>query len=354
MTRQSVAAAELLETSVAGYATAAASRLLEQDASLATRYGVNALGSWKAHFVQRLMELAAALRVGVPETFVARIVWQQKAFIARDVNTADLRAGLVSLREALLAELPEAAARIAASYVDAGLAALDGGVRLDPSELDPADASDALALKYIAACLEGDTRQAIGLVTEAAASDSVEEVYLDVMLPALREIGRMWHRAEASVAEERVVTETTRRLMALLTHARACAPATGKTVVTAAVAGNAHDVGVRAVADLFELAGWRSLCLGADAPPGEVANAVQFFGADLVVLGTTLTTQLKSLEATIAAIRSIDGAAVRILVGGPALADPQGLWQRLGADGYAEVANAVAVGSALVGLPRSG
>ncbi len=301
--------------------------------------------------MQRLLELAAALRIDSPEAFTSRVVWQHNAFLARGREAGDLRTALTCLRATLVAELPDVASQPASQYVDEALSILDAGVALEACELDPSDPAGALALNYIAACLEGDPRRAIELVIDAyAETESLETIYLDVIFPAMREIGRMWHGAEASIAEERIVSETTRRLMALLTHGRARVGDSGRTVVSAAVAGNAHDMGVRAVADFFDSAGWRSLCLGADVPAGDVAGAAQFFGADLVVLATTLTTQLKNLQATIAALRASSGEDVSILVGGLALANAPDLWQRLGADGYAGAGEAVEIGRELVGL----
>jgi len=354
MTRPNAFAAELLEASASAYAAGAASRLLADVPAIKARYGTGAAASWKTYYVQRLMELAAAVRVGAPAAFAARAVWQHKAFAARALDTADVAASLARLRSVLIEELPAEAGALCASYVDRASAALLMGIAPDSSELDPSDPSGALALKYLAACLEGDPRRAIALIVDAfKTTDSLERIYLDVIFPALREIGRMWHGAEATIAEERVVTETTRRLMCLLTSARARSADVGRTVVAAAVAGNAHDIGVRAVADFFEVAGWRSLCLGPDVPPAEIATAVQYFGADLVVLATTLTTQLRSLEQTIAAIRSGGGESVKILVGGSALTEAPELWRQLGADGYAAAADAVRAGSELVGLTPS-
>ncbi|NIM61512.1 MAG: cobalamin B12-binding domain protein, partial [Acidobacteria bacterium] len=56
----------------------------------------------------------------------------------------------------------------------------------------------------------------------------------------------------------------------------------------ACVAGNVHDIGVRATSDFFEMAGWRAINLGADVPHDEIARSVQFFDADVVVLAAAL------------------------------------------------------------------
>jgi len=342
-------AAELLEASASGIASAATNRFLESSPDQKSQLGSSASASWHSFYVQRLLELSAAIRIGAPATFAARAVWQHKAFLARELNVEDVASSLDSLRTTILDSLPERYATSVASYIEQSLAVLKAGVTLDSTALDPKDPCGGIALKYLAACLEGNPKIATTLVLEhAAKSASLESTYLDILFPALREVGRMWHSAEATIAEEHIVTETTRRLMALLTAQFARSADSGKTVVTAAVAGNAHDIGVRAVADFFEAAGWRSLSLGPNVPPADIASAVQYFDADLIVLASTLTTQLKSLEASIAAVRSLQSRDVRILVGGQALDEAPELWRQIGADAYAAASDAVAVGAAVL------
>jgi methanogenic corrinoid protein MtbC1 len=122
--------------------------------------------------------------------------------------------------------------------------------------------------------------------------------------------------------------------MTLIAARYAPQPDESRTVVLAAVAGNAHDIGLRAVGDQFRMAGWRTVFLGADMPADEIARAAKSFGAKLIVLSATLTTHLRNLAATIERIRQLTPEP-RILVGGLALADSPSLWQQVGADGYA-------------------
>jgi methanogenic corrinoid protein MtbC1 len=120
-------------------------------------------------------------------------------------------------------------------------------------------------------------------------------------------------------------------------------------VLAASVAGNAHDIGLRAAADLFRLAGWHAIFLGADMPTAEIAKAAQSYNADLIILSATLTTQISALAAAIERIRQVASGA-KILVGGLALEGSPELWRQLGADAYApDIDAAVAVGSQLLG-----
>jgi methanogenic corrinoid protein MtbC1 len=188
----------------------------------------------------------------------------------------------------------------------------------------------------------------------ARAGHSVPDLYLKVLLPALEEAGRMWQEDEINVAEEHFATATTKRIMSQLrSRARMRAP-NGKTLLASAVAGNHHDVGLQAVADFFEMDGWRAIQLGSDVPVRDLVEAVEFYRADLLGLSVSLRTQLATLRQTIEAVRGGERrAAVRILVGGRALAGASDLAAEFGADGYApDPSQAVALGNALVGIGK--
>ena len=138
----------------------------------------------------------------------------------------------------------------------------------------------------------------------------------------------------------------------LLSRAK-CWPPNCKTLLAAAVAGNRHDIGLYAVADFFEMAGWRTIQLGAEVPITDLAQAVECFKADLVALSASLSVQVETIKATIKAMRSgRRGELVKILVGGLAFAETGNLAVEMGADGYAaDPGEAVRLGGDLVGLP---
>ncbi len=343
--------AQLLEISAAGYAALAARRLLEQHPEVADRFGPDALGAWKSALGQRLVELAAALKLGAPRVFAGRVLWTESAFRARDIPVEDLRASLEALSSVLQEELPEASRKPAGQTLALALEALEGAGPQADLVLDPATPSGQLALKYITAVLEGDSRAGIDLVLDQLDEGlSVESAYVDVLMPAQRELGRLWHAGELGIAEEHLVTHTTQRLMSLLAHRAPRARPNGHTAVCASVLGNAHDIGIRVIADFLEIAGWRSIYLGADVPASELAAAVQYFDGDLLVLSAALPTQLEHIGTAIESVRRLENRQVKVMVGGLAFRDAPELWKELGADGYAETAGeAVALADSLLG-----
>jgi MerR family transcriptional regulator, light-induced transcriptional regulator len=356
MTQPDIFAAELLETSANGYATLAADRLLAAHPDLSVRFAPDAISAWKATLSQRLVELAAALRLGEPRLFAARGAWARRAFATREVPESALRASLEALAGVLEEELPEAARHAPAALLREALQELNGPAEEDGSSLDPRSETGKLALEYLATVLEGNSRRATDRVLAAVDRGlPVESAYLDVLVQAQREIGRLWHAGELGIVEEHVVTYTTERLMSLLAHRAARAPDNGRTVVCAAVAGNVHDIGVRVIADFFDVAGWRTVHLGASVPAAEIASGVQYFDGDLLILSAALSVQLPRVADAIAAVRRREGSAVRIMVGGLAFSEAPELWRKLGADGYAlEARSAVRLGTELVSAANAG
>lgn len=345
--------AELLQRGAAGFAGYAAGTVVDRIADADARYMPDAFSSWKAHLTQRVIELAAAIAAGEPKLFIARVTWSKKAFMAHERDIDDLKSSLGVLREVLLEHLPDDVSEDCAVYIDQALeifdAVPDGP---DDSFLDPSSKEDKIALQYLQLVLEGNVSDAIAKVTKAAQNGmDAQAVYTDVLMPAQREIGRLWHLGDVTVAEEHLVTFATQRSMAILANSAPDAAGNGRTVITAAVAGNVHDIGLRAVADLYQLAGWRSIFLGSDVPMRDLPAMLTFFEADLLLLGATLSTHIQKVAETIQVIRDRCERDVKIIVGGAAFDEAPQLWRRMNSDGYADsIDGAVELGNKLLGL----
>ena len=162
----------------------------------------------------------------------------------------------------------------------------------------------------------------------------------------------MWVANEINVAEEHFASQTTKTVMGQLLARATLRPANGKTMLAAAVAGNEHDIGLQAVADFFEMDGWRTVLLGANVPARDLVRAVDCFSVDLLGLSVSQSTQLEAVRTAIRAVRDhVRGGEVKVLLGGQALTDPDDLHKELGADGYAaDPISAVTLGRELVGL----
>jgi methanogenic corrinoid protein MtbC1 len=324
--------AELLDTAAAGYGSFAARLLIEKRPALKAG-GNQALPNWRAHLTQKVLELSTALALGRPAIFTDRVIWAGRSFQARGLPLEDLAMGLRCLQEVIAEKASAPSPDAVMAILAAGIEALSQPLETEAG-LDGDDPHQRLALIYLQHVLEGNAREATRMIVAAADEHSVEDIYLRVLMPAQAEVGRLWHTGELTIAEEHFVTATTERVMAVLSNSVATERSIDATVVAAAVAGNVHELGIRSVADFFEMAGWHTVHLGADVPPDEIARAAQYFAADVVTLSVTMATQIKVLKDSIAAVRRAAPDA-RIIVGGVAMAELPDLWSETGADAFA-------------------
>jgi methanogenic corrinoid protein MtbC1 len=341
--------AQILETSAVGYAGLTAGLLLERHPEIARRYEPDGFSNWKPKHQPWLIAPSAAVDAGEPRLFEARMLWTKKAFMARQASVEDLHAALTALRDTLRERLPADTADTVVSAIDRALEAVADPRAGEAGDLDADEPAGRSALSYLETILGGKPREAIEQVLTAVdGGTSVKDAYLEVLIPAQREAGRLWHADELSIAEEHVVTSTTQRAMALLCERGRSSSRKDKTALLACVAGNVHDIGVRAISDFFEMAGWQAINLGADVPDDEIARSVTFFDADVVLLAAALDPHLKAVQRAIERIRTFEDLDVKIIVGGPAFDRVPDLWRKIGADGYAaKVEDAEPLGSRL-------
>jgi methanogenic corrinoid protein MtbC1 len=345
--------AATVRESAGALAAYAAHDLLAASLDAAAAYEPRAAAGWRGFLAKRLADLAAAAAAETPALFAAQMGWARAGFAARGVPRDHLRAALDHLGRVLERELPPAARPVAREYLSLARNALERNTDEAEPGLAPDSPQARLALAYVLALLEGDSRQAAGVLLGAArAGWTVRDLYLDVLIPALRETGRMWLVGEVCVAEEHFITATTTSLVHRLLAAAPAADPNGKTAVVAAVAGNRHNLAGQMLANLLEMDGWRVIRLGADVPVADVAMAVREFDADCLLLSASLVTQMEALARTVRAVREdAAGTAAKILVGGAAFEAAPSVADRLGADAYAEdIRQAVAMAGRLVGL----
>ena len=327
--------------------------MAEEDPSFATRNGPEGLRLWRGELKSRIQHLAEAVACGCPEILARNVCWSREAFEARDLPIADLDASLRRLRSVIEAQLPAPIASRSTIAIDAGLARLaeakpvrsDRGVS-ESSEPIAGEDDDATAARlYLLHLLERQEEEAARIVLDLQErGHGTTAIYERVLVPALAEIGRMWHLREASVADEHFATGATRMIMAELRRNAPREPRNGRSCLCTAVGGDLHDLGIRMVADVFEFAGWEAECLGADMPADEIVAALESRVTgrfDLLAVAANTTLGLRPTSDLIAAVReSGAGKGVRVLVGGLPFRIAPELAKVVGADGCANSASA--------------
>lgn len=279
--------------------------------------------------------LLAALRAGDPAILADYISWLVGFFDSRDFGT----------RTALTTFKFLGAASAAAVSVPDGeilLAFINTAIDLaQPPALQSEQAmADPRAATYLSLILDKRRRDAVEFILGLHASGApLKDLYLSVFGPVQRELGRLWQTRKIGVAQEHYGTAVTQLAMARLYPALFTGERRSRRMSAAGVGGELHELGIRMVADFFEMDGWDSRYYGSNLPPVELAKAIATDKPDLLCLSATMPWHVLDVQAAIGAVRSMPGMAqIPILAGGrPFVISPE-LWRGVGADGTAATA----------------
>lgn len=195
-----------------------------------------------------------------------------------------------------------------------------------------------IASEYLNQLLGGNRKTASQLILKAVErGEAVQDIYLYVFQRCQREIGYLWQTNQVSVAQEHYCTAATQLIMSQLYPYIFSTEKIGRTLVATCVSGELHEVGVRMVADFFELAGWDTYYVGANAPAESVVSALLETNADMLGISTTIHFHLDEARHLINTVRTSGVPEhVKIMVGGYLFNIAPELYKKVGADTYAK------------------
>lgn len=181
-------------------------------------------------------------------------------------------------------------------------------------------------------------RKDVGALVQAAvdADTNVEEILMESMIPAMREIGARFSRNEVYVPEMLIAARAMQAgldiIDPLLTQSGH--KSLGK-VAIGTVKGDLHDIGKNLVAMMVKGAGYDVMDLGVDCDVATYDEAVEN-GAQVIMLSALLTTTMPYMKEVVSHFNA-KGSDVKILVGGAPIT--QEYADEIGADGYSSDAN---------------
>jgi len=175
---------------------------------------------------------------------------------------------------------------------------------------------------------ERDRPNTVNLALDAVrgGSISISALYVDVLSPVLASIGSAWSHGTARVWEEHYASHTIRTIVESLyldvQLQAAKADRRGESVLLACPPKEQHELGLRMLADRFELGGYDVTFLGADTPLDEITAAAKATGASLVALSISTVFERMELRCFVDTLRQ-QLPGVRIVIGGPAFSRDQ-------------------------------
>ena len=162
-----------------------------------------------------------------------------------------------------------------------------------PACNDEARALGQLIDEIVQALMNFDSTHADQILSEAFSIYPFEQVLLDLVQPAMIEIGERWHRGEINVAVEHFATQFVRRKLAGLLSIFE-GNAHRATVVVGCAPGELHDLGALLSALFLVRRGWHVIYLGPQVPLFDLLETVHSLKPNMVCLSaSTMETALE-------------------------------------------------------------
>ena len=191
-----------------------------------------------------------------------------------------------------------------------------------PSQLPEGKSGHELVERFRKFALAGAIDDCVSMLAALRLrGPTLEDLFDDVVTPALVQIGLSWERGEITVAEEHIASQT---VIDAIARAQPLAEPPGEPVrpdrgvaVVAAVAGELHDIGPRMAACLLRARGFEVLAPLAQTPARDLAELIQRARAALVVLSSTIPVDPSAIaEQVELAAEAVQQTGGHLLLGG--------------------------------------
>ena len=278
--------------------------------------------------------LAASIQAGNPGIFSDYCGWVKVVLGKRGIAAFHLEENLEQWKAALLASAPETAADVIGGYLDLALEHLPQY----PDEPAPVVASERLKpllSQYIERILALDSAGAMELMeSKATDAGSIFDLYVHILGPAQREIGRLWQVNSISVAVEHYATATTQQILHRLSRVIPPRRRRNARIIGICGEGEYHCVGLEMVCSLCQLDGWDTYFVGANTPTASAIELARQLQPDIIAVSMTTLIALQSTRMLIAKLKEALPETV-IVAGGYAATLGPDLWKSFGANAYA-------------------
>jgi methanogenic corrinoid protein MtbC1 len=282
--------------------------------------------------------LGEAVRCNVPHIFIEYALWTHELLVTCGGVSQHFKDCLLAIRAEIQASGSGDWTQTAIYYLEDALNQLEVQRPISKSYLSAENPDNPLAETFLNECLNLNRNEVLEAVQTAVNGGvPVADIYQYVITPVMHELGRMWHLNQITIGQEHYCTAVAQMVMSQLFPWIFDGNLKKKRLVSTCVAGELHEIGARMVSDLFEMNGWDTVFIGADVPIESVIDTLVQHNADVLAISATLGCNLSAVSNMIAMVKQHPACKkIKVLVGGAALNIDSSLWQRLGADGWAE------------------
>lgn len=311
----------------------------EQNPGLLARYGDEGKEKCLQDAAYHLFYLAEAVKAESKELFSSYIEWAASMLQSRKVPKGVLTDNLHFMNQACGVLLPAAAHQVISGYIKNAVSRLKNINPLPETYLTNDNPLLPYAKKYLSCLLQGKREMARGVIDELVKNkQSIHDIYEYIFEATQYEVGLLWQTNKITVAHEHYCTAATQMIMSSLYPYIFNTKRKNVMMVACSITGDVHEIGIRMVSDLFELAGWDTYYMGSGMPDTDILSALKEQKANVLALSVTMPYYVNKASNLIKKIRTDkDLAKLKIIVGGYAFHVP-GLWKQTGADNMAKTA----------------
>lgn len=263
---------------------------------------------------------AAAIATGVSESRLR--TWERRYGTPQPGRSAT---GRRLYDEGDLAVIRRMAALVAAGIPpsEAASVAKTEGEAPESSPTPQEQQEHALAAEIRRASDNFDEDATVRAVREAVSTLGWPRALDEVLMPALRGIGRAWGENAIVSANEHFTSEIIRREIAAALAEVTPGPSDAPKLILACPEDERHELGLLACSLLLRQRGLQAVYLGADVPTSDLLTAIQVTNSDGVCLSATTRSGQASLTRAVRALASAR-VPVRLFAGGPSFYNGNG------------------------------
>lgn len=340
--------AKILKNNAEAIALSLVTRQYQQRTKEWGKYGVQGLEKSVRDARYLLDYLYEAVVADDSQILIEFSLWADELFRGLKLPESAMLETLKCLRSTLTEEYPDILPMVE-HHLEASITAINKSATYDHDYIHSSKLKPKVQ-QYINYLLEGNRHAALRLIDELASNgESVKDIYLEIFQPAQYEIGNLWLKNQISVAKEHFCTAVTQQAMSILYPKIFSTERKGLSFVAACLGNELHEIGIRMVADFFEMDGWDTYYLGANTPTDSIIKAVNEKRADILGLSIALPIHRSLLKEVISNITPKLQQNTKIIIGGYALNNSQVNPDWFGANGFApnapkavELANSLA------------
>ena len=194
--------------------------------------------------------------------------------------------------------------------------------------------------KYLEALLRGDRRTCRSVVEETLQSGiPANSVYLHLIWPVMVEVERLLRSDKITTIQEHLATRINRTLVDQLQNKLPRRPTKHKKVTVCCAREELQELGAQMIADLFESDGWEVRFLGGGLSNDDIFGYINEYAPDVLLVYGTTPKQAPDVRRLIDRVRGVNAwPDMRIVVSGGLFNRAEGLWEEIGADGFAATA----------------